>query len=118
MSLVELVNEIAALVVQVVAFIFPISIAIYIFQFLIWKENIGKATEVVMGQQQRMSRKIICLFLTSVGTIFYAIATMIITSQIAFSDCVLWLGLAGLVGLLILTFYFFYSIFKEIGLIW
>ena len=118
MSLLNLTNEIATLVVQVVAFIFPISIAIYTFQFLIWKENIGKATDVVMGQQQRMSRKIICLFFTSVGTIFYAIAAMIITSQIVLSDCVLWLGLGGLIGLLVLAFYFFYSIFKEIGLIW
>ena len=118
MALTNLINGIATLVVQVVAFIFPISIAIYTFRFLIWKENINKAKGVVVVQQQRMSRKIICLFFTSAGTIFYAIIIMIITSQIVFSDCVLWLWLGGLISLLLFIFYFFYSLFREIGLIW
>ena len=114
----DLINEIATLVVQVMGFIFPISIAIYIFQFPIWRANIDKARDVVMGQQQRTSRKIICLFFTSVGAIFYAIITMIVTSQMVLSDCVLWFLLSGLISLSILTVYFFYSLFQEIGLIW
>jgi hypothetical protein len=118
MLMINLVKETAILVVQVVGFIFPISIVIYAFQFPIWRENIDKAKDVVMEQQQRMSRKIICLFFVSTGTIFYAIGTIVTTSQITFNDCILWLWLISLIGLLMLTFYLLHSLFSEIGLIW
>lgn len=118
MSLFNLTNEISALVVQTVSFIFPVGIAIYVFQYKNWKGSLDKynVTNIVMEQHQRMSKKIIRLFFTGAGTIFYAITIRIITSQIVLSDCILWSLLIGSIGLLLLTFFFFYTIFPEIGL--
>ncbi|MDO8482904.1 MAG: hypothetical protein Q7S86_03745 [bacterium] len=117
MTLINLTNEIVVFVAQVVTTIFSIGIAVYIFQFPIWKENVVKAKEIVMGQHQRVSRNIIKLFFTGVGTILYAIVVRIITSQVVPTECVLWFLLGGSIILLLLTFYLLYSIFPVIGLI-
>ncbi len=118
MTLLELTNEIAGLVAQTVAFIFPVGIAIYVFQYKNWKESLDKynVTDIVMGQHQRMSRKIVRLFFTGAGSILYAIAVKVMTFQFAFSVCTLWFLLGGAVLLLLLTLYFLHSIFSEIGL--
>ena len=116
----DLINEIMALITQAVTFIFPVGIAIYVFKYKNWKENLDKydITNIVMEQHERVSRKIIRLFFTGAGTILYAITTKIVTSQIVLSDYILWLLLGGLISLLILTFFFFHSVFVEIGLIY
>jgi len=117
-QLLDLTNKIVVFVAQIVTFIFPIGIAIYVFQYKNWKENLDKynVTDIIMEQHQRMSKKIIKLFSTGIVTIFYAIFVMIIISQIILNDCALWLLLSGSIILLLLTFFFLRSIFPEIGL--
>jgi hypothetical protein len=121
MSLLNLTNEIVNLIAQVVAFVFPIGIAIYIFHFKNTKDTLEKYKElkienVVIPQHERVSKKINILFFSGIATILYTIFTKIITFQFILNSCFLWLILTGAIILLVFTFYLFYSILKEIGL--
>lgn len=124
MSLLNFTNEIVNFVAHVATFIFPIGIAIYVFRFKDLKDSLekykkSKIEKVVMGQQERISKKINRLFISGVVTIFYAIFVKIVIFQFInhLNPCVLWLMLISAIILLVFTFYFLRSILLEIGLI-
>lgn len=115
-ELMELTNEIVTLVAQIVTIVFSIGIAIYTFQFPIWRENVSIAPEIVDNQHKRVSCKILRLFRIGIITILYALAVKVIISQFILSTCGLWTLLIVSVVLLLLAFYFLYVIFPEIAL--
>lgn len=124
MSLLNFTNGIVNFVAQVVTFVFPIGIVIYVFHFKNMKDSLEKHKElkiekVVMGQHERISKKINRLFISGVVTIFYAIFVKIVIFQFInhLNSYILWLMFIGAITLLVLTFYFFRSILLEIGLI-
>lgn len=117
MPLLDLTNEVVTLVVKISTFVFPIGIAIYVFEFPIMRENVNKFPGTVANQHKRLSRKIVRLFFAGVVTVFYSVIVKIVISQFTLCDCALWLFLGGAIILLLIIFFCLYSIFPEIGLV-
>lgn len=119
----NLTNEIVNLAASVTTFVFPIGIAIFVFEFKNMKDALEKNREskiesVIMPKLERLIRKTNRLFISGTITIFYAISVKIVISQFInpFNFFILWLMLIGAIILLIFTFFFLRSILYEISL--
>ena len=87
MPLLNLTDEIVNLVASVTTFVFPIGIAIFVFEFKNMKDALEKNKElkiesVIMSKLERLIRKTNRLFVSGAVTIFYAIFVKIIISQL------------------------------------